>query len=658
MRFYFRSLLATGLLVGAYALGVAGGVVPLIKPYQIENHTPTAATNAALTGLAAAYAPNVIRLGVLNAGDADPQLYTLSANPCSLNAGAGDTGLQVPTSDGKCWIASPPAAGMDVRQWGAVAGGRSGQDNTTQFQTAVNDAPTRVIIPATALGFYIGGTVTYSKEIEGVAWNPVSPDPTSQATFDASYAGQSTVLCSATALSCFRTKDSGTSQSPSPFMAKLNIVGSLSPASGAVGWQFYGGYNAIQENMSVVGFDICMRQGPLIQPAAIAPIRTKNTGVNLAYCQTYYDEMDASPEVTFVNGTWGVNNQTAMKQPKAVVHFTKTGTEGAGGGPNTFTMIGTQINANTAIGCDLLWSGFIDNTGTVAEFRFTDVHMEFGAVTYTGGGQHAIFCTDSSVATLNQLWVRDSSFNTGSGSYAGDVFALDAATKPQKMRIEGSEFIASAMTLALPAGGSAVNANRIEGNSFNLVSGGCALTGNASQYFTFKDNSCGASLSLTGAWGLASFDNNIFAPLTALTDTATGHISWKHTTTYNWTPVLNFGGASVGVTYSSQSGLVSRTSDGGFEGAFTITLASKGSSTGAATITGLPYGCSSGQAFSPARSYSGISASAGVVLGLDSSIPSIITLSSPGATGYTAVADTAFTNTSSIFGAFKCNSAN
>lgn len=56
----------------------------------------------------------------------------------------------------------------------------------------------------------------------------------------------------------------------------------------------------------------------------------------------------------------------------------------------------------------------------------------------------------------------------------------------------------------------------------------------------------------------------------------------------SWSPVLEFGGASVGVTYSVQSG--SYTKIGNLvTGRFIIVLSNKGSSTGTATISGLPY---------------------------------------------------------------------
>jgi len=55
-----------------------------------------------------------------------------------------------------------------------------------------------------------------------------------------------------------------------------------------------------------------------------------------------------------------------------------------------------------------------------------------------------------------------------------------------------------------------------------------------------------------------------------------------------WTPVLAFGGASVGITYAAQAGTYTRTGRV-VTGRFVIVLSSKGSSTGTATIKGLPF---------------------------------------------------------------------
>ena len=60
-----------------------------------------------------------------------------------------------------------------------------------------------------------------------------------------------------------------------------------------------------------------------------------------------------------------------------------------------------------------------------------------------------------------------------------------------------------------------------------------------------------------------------------------------YTAITSFTPVLAFGGASVGITYSTQTGLYQQIGNIVFI-KINITLTSKGSSTGSATITGLP----------------------------------------------------------------------
>jgi hypothetical protein len=55
-----------------------------------------------------------------------------------------------------------------------------------------------------------------------------------------------------------------------------------------------------------------------------------------------------------------------------------------------------------------------------------------------------------------------------------------------------------------------------------------------------------------------------------------------------WTPVLAFGGASVGVTYAAQAGTYTKIGRL-VTGRFVLVLSSKGPSTGTATVEGLPF---------------------------------------------------------------------
>jgi len=88
--------------------------------------------------------------------------------------------------------------------------------------------------------------------------------------------------------------------------------------------------------------------------------------------------------------------------------------------------------------------------------------------------------------------------------------------------------------------------------------------------------------------------NLIIAPNgTGVTEVANGitfdtvHVLKNYVTQTNWTPVLTFGGASVGITYTTQQGVYLRIGDLVFV-EMEILLSSKGSSTGDAIITGLP----------------------------------------------------------------------
>lgn len=89
--------------------------------------------NVALGLLPSTYATSVLRLGYAAIGDSPSVLYTPSATACLLNSGAGDGGSQVPSSDGKCWIASLPGP-VDVRIFGAKCDGST--DDTAAFAAA------------------------------------------------------------------------------------------------------------------------------------------------------------------------------------------------------------------------------------------------------------------------------------------------------------------------------------------------------------------------------------------------------------------------------------------------------------------------------------------------------------------------------------------
>lgn len=117
-------------------------------------------------------------------------------------------------------------------------------------------------------------------------------------------------------------------------------------------------------------------------------------------------------------------------------------------------------------------------------------------------------------------------------------------------------------------------------------------------------------------------------------------------------PTLSFGGASSGITYSVNSGTYVVDSTGMVFGTIQITLTNKGSSTGAAVIAGLPS--------TPGLQWQASVTSAANMLALTGALSAYAVNGNPsiallqwGATGTSALADTFFTNTSSIFVTFS-----
>lgn len=107
--------------------------------------------------------------------------------------------------------------------------------------------------------------------------------------------------------------------------------------------------------------------------------------------------------------------------------------------------------------------------------------------------------------------------------------------------------------------------------------------------YTITINSSGANLidTLKGTKGKIS--------LMALQDTPTAAAHWRVVDVVDegtFTPVLTFGGAAVGMTYSVQAGVYQRIGNR-CNTSVKIVLTAKGSSTGSAIVSGIPYLASS-----------------------------------------------------------------
>lgn len=123
--------------------------------------------------------------------------------------------------------------------------------------------------------------------------------------------------------------------------------------------------------------------------------------------------------------------------------------------------------------------------------------------------------------------------------------------------------------------------------------------------------------------------------------------------TGTWTPALQFGGLSTGITYASQAGTYTKV---GREiiCRFYIVLTSAGSATGVATIDGLPFASNADSTNTGSggivASYANMAALTGLPTLLVGPASSLLSLIEPGAAAATAMTNSNFTGTSSIAG--------
>ena len=111
--------------------GLAAAMLAPLLMAATYTGLPIVMTNAQLALLPSWQYFAVLRLGVNAVGDAPAQWFVPSATACSLNAGAGDVGSEVPTVDSGCFNAVLGAATM-VQEWGAD------QTGSTDATTALN----------------------------------------------------------------------------------------------------------------------------------------------------------------------------------------------------------------------------------------------------------------------------------------------------------------------------------------------------------------------------------------------------------------------------------------------------------------------------------------------------------------------------------------
>ena len=167
-------------------------------------------SNAALSALSST-AGSAIRTGVTTNGDSPIVNFIASGSACTLNAGAGDVGSQVPINSGiggGCWLGQIQT--VDTRIWGAKNDGVT--DDTAADQAAINYA---LADPTNAKTLIVAGTsLVTSSLIVNRAVNQSIND------FIIQGVGKSPGFTVGTAITIF---DSSTSFSSSPVSERITF---------------------------------------------------------------------------------------------------------------------------------------------------------------------------------------------------------------------------------------------------------------------------------------------------------------------------------------------------------------------------------------------------------------------------------------------------
>jgi hypothetical protein len=523
-------------------------------------------------------------------------------------------------------------AGTDVRTFGCKA---DGSDQTACINNALTSALDCVIIPATQNGFTVNGVLTVQRCLRGTTWTPSAP-------FNG-WAGGSFLNCNnQTAQPC--VVFNGISKK-SAQIANLSIVGTGgTPVDGSTGFQLKGGQNFTLTNVQIVNFGSCAYLGPTATNQ-IEPIAFHSYNLLIGQCHKHYVVNDGTPEAYFIGGRWGVTGDYDTADD--YLFSTRTANAGAGGGPNTLVISSVQINGGSA-GCVFRWGGMTGTGGTVGSNKISNTHVELLGNNYTGSASRGFFCTDSTVARAPQLQVSNNDFaDDGPTTKSLPAWNYDPATAVANISAYDNNVFGNAAT-TLSVHNLANFGPVIRGNSF-----ASRVTFNAtdtSAVANVSDNDFDGNYTISGQWLSLGLSNN----KGVLTDTATGHIYAVGDPLRGYTPTLTFGGAATGITYSTQTGFMQRTGDGGYQATISLGLTSKGTAVGVAQINNLPYVCSLLPSMStPVLSnMTGLTGVVHVQVGSGGSVAFPVQTSATG--NNTSLTDAAFTNTSSLSAVIKC----
>lgn len=293
-----------------------------------------------------------------------------------------------------------------------------------------------------------------------------------------------------------------------------------------------------------------------------------------------------------------------------------------------------DLNGLTAVSCGS--NAFVTSFPTLSSVTCTQPTL----ANISGFGAGVATALGINVGTAGAFAVNGGALGTPSSGVGTNITGVNAATL-------------GAATFAAPG---AIGSGTAGTGAFTALSASSTVSGTGFTTYLASPPAIGGT-----APGAGSFAALSATGLFNISGAAAGQIQFPATQNASanantlddyregtFTPVLSFGGASVGITYSTQSGVFTKIGNV-VNYALIITLTSKGTSTGNMSIGGLPISSNSFGGFAGAVQVNNLASSAITqVQAIVATSSTTLSLSRYAAGANVATADTDYTNTSII----------
>lgn len=327
------------------------------------------------------------------------------------------------------------------------------------------------------------------------------------------------------------------------------------------------------------------------------------------------------------DGTW------ATPSAGGVVTITGEGTGGATGSTINFSGQ-TPFGA----GATVLFSAATNNVNLKLSDGSGNMFLgnNSGNAGVSGGNNNGI-----STAALTAL-------TTGNGNTAGGNSSLFALQSGDNNSAYGFQSL-----INLVSGSYCIGIGQNSGDAYTTSESSNIVIGNSgviTESNVIRIGTQGAGGAQQNKCYIAGINGNTVSNTKLVSiDSTTGQLGILPYTPSTFTPVLNFGGGTTGITYSSQVGKYTQIGNIVYI-YINIQLTNKGSSTGAAAITGLPVNSDGNANILPLLYFSGLTLTALYtnVSTYTSAVTTLTLLQSGSTQTATTIANTGFTNTTNL----------